>query len=47
MAKVMICDDAAFMRMTFLQRMVMRLQRRLKMVLLQWRNILKQNRIWY
>jgi len=41
MAKVMICDDAAFMRM------VMRLQRRLKMVLLQWRNILKQNRIWY
>ena len=50
MAKVMICDDAAFMRMMIkdiLQRMVMRLQRRLKMVLLQWKNILKQNRIWY
>ena len=50
MAKVMICDDAAFMRMMIkdiLTKNGYEIAAGLKMVLLQWRNILKQNRIWY
>lgn len=50
MAKVMICDDAAFMRMMIkdiLTKNGYEIAAEAEMVLLQWRNILKQNRIWY
>lgn len=50
MAKIMICDDAAFMRTMIkdiLTKMVTRSLRRLRMEQLQLRSTRMQSRIWF
>ena len=50
MAKIMICDDAAFMRMMIkdiLTKNGMRSLRRLRMEQLQLRSTRMQSRIWF